>query len=334
MNYPINKAEITSNLTSSKEILLNNINESIQFNSPETKSKYKCIPTDKKIFWKNQIDFGLEKSIEEVRNSESLKISFDNIHDFYKRENPKISIIITVYNQGYYIEELYAHIQLQEFKDLEIIFVDDASTDNSSLIIKQLMNRDKRIIYLKNEINKRQYYSITKGILKSKGEYILSIDADDFLLNNILVKAYETAKYYDLDIVQYYMLVKMEVWQVKYKSGIMCNNKDIRNIYYYGITRNLPDKLIKRDIYISSINFMKKDFYYQDYHMHTDDTFFFGIIHFANSYGFLEQIGYYYNNSPSRNKRYKIIEDNKKIINGDLKSLFSILYNEIFYRSI
>ena len=58
------------------------------------------------------------------------------------------------------------------------------------------------LIYLKNKINKRQYYSISRGILQSKGEYILSIDPDDYLLNNILLKAYETAKNYDLDILQ------------------------------------------------------------------------------------------------------------------------------------
>ena len=220
---------------------------------------YKCSPNDNKIYWKNQRDLELEKCRKEVENSGSLKISFENKSDFFKRDNPKISIIITIYNQDYYIKELYAHIQQQELKDIEIIFVDDSSTDNSSSIIKDLMKEDKRIIYLKNEINKRQFYSIAKGILNSKGEYILSIDADDFLLNNILIKAYETAKLYDLDIVQYYMLFEMNIWQVKYKSGIICGNENLRNLFYYGFSRNLPDKLIRRNIYINAINFMKKE---------------------------------------------------------------------------
>ena len=311
-----NNIQIFQKISTSKNKYYNN----------EKNSNDKCITTDKKIYWKNQTDIGLENSIEEVNNSNSLKISFENINDLYKRENPKISLIITVYNQGYYIKELYAHILLQEFKDIEIIFVDDASIDNSSFIIKELMDTDKRIIYLKNKINKRQYYSISRGILQSKGEYILSIDSDDYLLNNILLKAYETAKNYYLDILQFYiLLLELKVFKVKYKSGIICNNKDIRNIYYFGETRNLPDKLIKRNIYINSINFMKKEFFYEDYHTHTDDTFFFGIIHFANSYGFLEQIGYFYNNSPNRNKKYEIKEDYKMKINRDIKSLFNIM---------
>ena len=84
--------------------------------------------------------------------------------------------------------------------------MDDASTDNSSSIIRELMEKDKRIIYLKNNINRKQYYSINYGVLNSNGEYILSVDPDDFIINNILIKAYETAKLYNLDILQFYML--------------------------------------------------------------------------------------------------------------------------------
>ena len=84
--------------------------------------------------------------MEEINNSKSLKISFENSTEFCKRQNPKISLIITIYNQGHNIRNLYANIQHQESKGREIIFVDDASNDNSSLIIKELMVEDKRII--------------------------------------------------------------------------------------------------------------------------------------------------------------------------------------------
>ena len=199
-----------------------------------------CFPSNKNIYWKNQTDLEIEKLKEEIRNNKLSEISFENKNDFYKRKYPKISIIITIYNQGYYLKSLYAHIQNQELKDIEIIFIDDVSTDNSSFIIKELMEKDRRIIYLKNDINRLQFYSINYGVLNSKGEYILSSDADDFHFNNILIKAYETAKIYNLDILQFYMLSGMSLWEaVKYKGGIICGNKNIRNIYYYGITRNL-----------------------------------------------------------------------------------------------
>ena len=92
----------------------------------------------------------LERILKEIKYYKSLNISLKNLTYFQKEENPKISLIITIYNQGYYIEKLYWSILNQELKDIEIIFIDDASSDNSSLIIKQLIKKDKRIVYILN----------------------------------------------------------------------------------------------------------------------------------------------------------------------------------------
>jgi len=290
----------------------------------DLKRNIKCIPNNDKIYWNNEKDLEISKLIKLVKASGKYKISFENENDFYKRENPSVSIIITIFNQEKFIKKSYAFIQNQELKDIEIIYVDDASTDNSSSIIKQLMEKDKRIVYIKNDINRKQYYSINLGVLNAKGEYILSIDPDDLLLNNILIKVYKTAKKYDLDILQFYIIIgtmhKLRLWKlVKYKSGIMCKNTEIRKIFYYGASRNLPDKLIKRNIYLKSISFMPKELYYEDYQEHTDDTSFFGIVHFAQTYGFLEQIGYFYNNDPGR-KNNKGEKANRK-----MRSYFNIM---------
>ena len=189
-------------------------------NNFELQKKILCFPTDNKLYWNNQTNLDEEKLRDYVLNSKFLKINFENTSQFYKRKNPKISIIITLYNQEKYIKKLYANIQQQELKDIEIIFVDDASTDNSFFIIKDIMKSDKRIVYIKNPINRKQYYSINIGVLYSKGEYILSCDPDDLILNNILLKAYETAKKYNLDILEFYMLIKMVAWKkFQYKSG-------------------------------------------------------------------------------------------------------------------
>ena len=99
------------------------------------------------------------------------------------------------------------------------------------------MKNDKRISYLKNDKNRRAFYSRNRGILESKGEYILVIDPDDILVNNILIKAYETTKKYDLDIVQFYAIYGYFdsptdiLWQMKYKDGILKNIYQIYSIY-------------------------------------------------------------------------------------------------------
>ncbi len=87
------------------------------------------------------------------------------------------------------------------------------------------MLNDQRIIYLRNNINRGQFYSRNIGALKSKGEYILVIDPDDLLLNEILLKSYITAKYYNLDILQYYHMIG------SYKENQL-KSINISGIYY------------------------------------------------------------------------------------------------------
>ena len=68
----------------------------------------------------------------------------------------------------------------QSFKKIEIIFIDDASEDNTYLDVEKLMSKDKRITYLKNKENRGQFYSRNKGVLHSKGEFVIIIDPDDY----------------------------------------------------------------------------------------------------------------------------------------------------------
>ena len=291
-----------------------------------TTTKYKTNYNSAKLYY-NGSSLGLFKCKLEIKNYKLLNISYQNKEDFIKRENPKISIIITVYNQEKYLKMIYASIQKQSLKDIEIIFVDDASTDNSSIIIKEFMKIDKRIIYVRNEENKRAFYSRNRGVLISRGEYILAIDPDDLLLNNILIKLYKTSKQYDLDILQYYVLIgsryKNRIWRkAKYKSGILYGDL-VMNVFYYSITRTIWDKLIKREVFIDSILFMKREFHMEKYVLHNDETAFLGIIKMAKSYGFLEQIGYFYNyeipNSTHKNYFKKIY------MNNILHSLFATM---------
>lgn len=109
--------------------------------------------------------------------------------------------------------------------------------------------------------------------------------------------------------------------EVKYKSGILKNNSEVRKVFYNGISRNLPDKLVRREIYIKSIKFMGEEFIINgDYHRNDDDTSFFGLIHVAESYGFLEEIGYLYISWSKKSNK-----TNNEIINENFNSIFTIM---------
>jgi len=73
------------------------------------------------------------------------------IKKFKKPNNIKVSIISPIYNRQKYIKRFLKSVQFQNFKDIEIILVDDKSTDNSNSIIEEYKKRDKRIILIKNK---------------------------------------------------------------------------------------------------------------------------------------------------------------------------------------
>ena len=101
----------------------------------------------------------------------------DKIYKF--SNNPKISIVISVYNGEAYLRTALLSIQNQDFKDLEIIMVDDGSKDNSIDLIKELKKTEPRIILLENGENRGPLYTKTKGVLHAKGKYVMTLDEDD-----------------------------------------------------------------------------------------------------------------------------------------------------------
>ena len=266
--------------------------------------------------------------INKYRNHE-FNISFDKKEDFYERKNPKISIIITIFNQKSFIHTIYACIQNQSLKDIEIIFVDDASIDNSSYVIYNLMKEDKRIVYIKNSINKGQFYSRYKGIKMARGEYVLVIDPDDLLLNDILINAYEYGTYFDLDIVHYYHIKGKfnENYVRKMNLSGIYYHPQIKQIFFNCSYRYLWDKLIKRNIFIESIGYIKEKYRNTRIIIHNDEVACYGVFRVAKSYGILKHIGYFYNrDNPKSITKYNFKVNN---INGRFHTLFTIM--EFYY---
>ena len=281
------------------------------------------------VYYNNLTTFKIKEIMKEIQSYKNVRISFDKKSDFVKRDNPKISLIIPLHNQVKYIKLIYASIQNQVLKDIEIIFIDDNSEDNTTMMIRELIDQDKRIVYLKNKRNRGAFYTRNKGVLNAKGEYILFADPDDLLINNILIKVYKTAKHFNLDIVQFCVLEGYyetpKLWrQFKYNQNMLKNNEEIRNYFYHVGSRNLWDKLIRKNIFIQSINFMNKKFQDQLYYINNDDTAIFGLIHVANTYGFLEEIGYFYIKRPKGSYYYRHDPKNMNLI-------FHSIFNNMKY---
>ena len=111
----------------------------------------------------------------------------------------KISVIVPIYNAAQYLEQCLDSIVAQTLKDIEIILIDDGSTDGSSEICKKYLS-DSRVIYYYKE-NEGLAAARDDGMLRANGEYIGFVDADDWLKPEMYEKMYNAAKSNDSDIV-------------------------------------------------------------------------------------------------------------------------------------
>ena len=106
---------------------------------------------------------------------------------------PEVSIIIPVYNNEKYIEKCIHSVLNQTFGELEIIAVNDGSTDESGKILKNLEREDVRIILLEQN-NQGVAAARNLGVKKSTGKYITFVDGDDYLKNDYIEKMYDLAE--------------------------------------------------------------------------------------------------------------------------------------------
>ena len=107
-----------------------------------------------------------------------------------------ISVIVPVYNVETYLEECLDSIQNQTYTDLEVLLVNDGSTDGSQAICERYCQTDKRFRLI-NQSNQGQSVARNTGVAASRGEFIAFVDSDDIILPNYL----ETLMHYMSDYV-------------------------------------------------------------------------------------------------------------------------------------
>lgn len=114
--------------------------------------------------------------------------------------NPLISIIVPVYNVAQYLQECIDSIMNQTYTNLEIILVDDGSTDGSSQICDEYALKEKRIKVI-HKTNGGLVSARKAGILAASGDYIGYVDGDDWIDSDMYKQMYESGAKYNVDIV-------------------------------------------------------------------------------------------------------------------------------------
>ncbi len=114
-------------------------------------------------------------------------------------KNVKISVVVPVYNVEKYLRECLESLVNQTFKDIEIICVNNGSTDNSLEILEEYAKKDSRIIVI-NQENRGPSGSRNRGLECVRGEYLAFVDSDDYMDLDFYEKLYKSAKETDADI--------------------------------------------------------------------------------------------------------------------------------------
>lgn len=124
----------------------------------------------------------IEKTISVYKKVSSIENSRTSF--LYRKDLPKLSILLPVYNGQKYIAECIESVLAQTYINFELIIINDASTDNTLSIINGFS--DSRIKVINNKRNCGITYTLNRGLRYSKGDYIARIDADDKMLPNRL----------------------------------------------------------------------------------------------------------------------------------------------------
>ena len=116
---------------------------------------------------------------------------------------PAISVIIPVYNVEKYLRECLDSVVNQTFRDIEIICINDGSTDGSPAILEEYAAKDIRIIII-NQENSGQSVARNNGLKIAAGEYVAFLDSDDYMELNLCETAYQKAQQTGADIIMYF----------------------------------------------------------------------------------------------------------------------------------
>ena len=203
-------------------------------------------------------------------------------------DNIKISIILPVFNEEKYIQTTLDSIFNQDFKDFEVIVVDDGSTDNTLKIVEEKFKNSAIPHNIIHQENKGVSSARNKGISLARGEYIVFLDGDDYILTNHLSQLYNPD--YDFSLIQ---LVKKQ-------------NNNLTNPYFYKCEEINTKDFIKLELEMKiPFNFVQLSYktdiikkcnlkFREDVNYGEDTDFAIKALSYGNSIKISNEITYYY----------------------------------------
>ena len=217
-----------------------------------------------------------------------------------------ISVIVPVYNVEEYLEECLESIRKQTYQDIEVILVNDGSTDDSQAICEHFCQTDKRFRLI-NQENQGQSIARNRGVAESTGELIVFIDSDDIVKFDLLSQ------------LKKYMSDGIDIVECDRTEAIQCLNEEKKDIhvkefdsnealyqcFHHGVSWSPVAKLYRREI-VEKVPFLENLIY---------EDFYTGIVSlkYIHKMRKIDYIGYYYRYHTSSTMNQKYSEKNLDI---------------------
>lgn len=229
----------------------------------------------------------------------------------------KVSVIIPVYNAEKFLDRCLLSVVNQTYKNLEIIVINDGSTDKSEEICLKFLSKDNRIKYYKIDnggvSNARNY-----GLDVATGEYITFLDADDYIEENTYSDCIKIANTYNPDIIKFNFMLETENYYYNIDIHTECDTlitdkdyteKVYNHIFSSGDYSNIWNAMIRRTI-IKDLRFNKNIKYGEDF------LFMVQVLLESKSLYYIKEKYYHYiDNIESATKSYKDEKIKEQIIN-------------------
>ena len=215
----------------------------------------------------------------------------------------KISIIIPAYNAESTILDTLKKLKKQTIKDFEAVIVNDGSIDKTENIVENFIDNSNLNWQLINQENKGEGEARNTGLRNAKGEYILFLDADDYLANDALKKLYNTliSNKADLSFSSYSYIYSDDSQKLYHHPNKTYSQEEVMKLFFRRLANpGIGNTLIKKEI----IN--KYNLKFEKYKAGADNHFFRKLLLFVNKAVSIEDnlFFYIYNDSSIMNTRY------------------------------
>jgi glycosyltransferase involved in cell wall biosynthesis len=202
---------------------------------------------------------------------------------------PKITVIIPIYNAELYLERCIDSIVNQSFKDIELICVNDGSTDNSEQIIKKYQDKHNNIILISKK-NKGVSAARNIGLERSNSDYIYFVDADDWLSPDCLESIYNAAISSQADIIYFNANIYKNNTLINYYNLKRLKSIKNKDLLFKMMIHAVWNKLYKKEF------LLKNDIKFPVGIKSSEDNIFNEMCHFhAPKYFILDKKLYNYN---------------------------------------